>query len=99
MRPSPTCSPDGTEAVPVRRVSDEANRPWWRSWLPAHWERERPTLRGARGLLAWVSRAKASRHLMVRSTGRLKEPLYRFALRDHREPLEKTRELLVVMPA
>ena len=51
-----------------------------------------------RELLAWVSRAKASRHLMARSTGQLKEPIYRFALRDHREALEKIRELLVVMP-
>lgn len=61
--------------------------------------KRRTDVERCRELLAWVSLARASRHLMKRSTGRLKEPIYRFALRDHREALEKIRELLVVMPA
>jgi len=53
----------------------------------------------SRALLAWVNQARVSLWLMKRSTGRIKEPIYRFSLRDHRAALEKIRELLVVMPA
>jgi hypothetical protein len=53
----------------------------------------------SRELLAWVNQARGSRTLMKRSKGnRMKEGIYRFSLRDHREALEKIRELLVTMP-
>ncbi len=52
-----------------------------------------------RELLAWVNQARGSRTLMERSKGHsMKEGVYRFSLRDHREALEKIRELLVLMP-
>ncbi len=53
----------------------------------------------SRELLAWVNQARGSRTLMKRSKGHsMKEGIYRFSLRDHREALEKIRELLVLMP-